>query len=229
MSIFRSFIWPCVRAVSFAAIGQGILLWLGSQGVFPAQGVAVLIDIATNPANLEIIGLILAGVFGVSVAAIWEFVKARRKASFQASPKQTPYETRAPQARRVQTEAITDDNPTGTWETVYGNGDPNLALYAAWDGVDPLTMEQASFLWVGEHPIDARYLSGWGQARYITLSQAVNSGELTPTSTNMRQELKLKAGASEQLPDLEFSREALRQFIESKGLRPAPFLFPEDR
>lgn len=128
--------------------------------------------------------------------------------------------------------AITDDNPEGEWEYVpnKGSSSESVGLFQSWDGVDPLTMAQAAFLWAGEHPTDPRYLTGFGQARYITLSQAIDAGELR--LSNDREALRRKrvgVGSSVSQPNLELARDELKRFIEERNLRPAPFLFPEDR
>lgn len=98
-----------------------------------------------------------------------------------------------------------------------------------WDGVDPLTITQAAYLWAGETPGFAPHLRGAGQARYITLAQAINDQMLTPAIMDLKTTMMITNRNAEKAPDIKISREELRRFIDEEKLRPAPFVFPEDR
>ena len=102
-------------------------------------------------------------------------------------------------------------------------------IFEAWDGVDPLTMTQAAYLWTGEGPGEASHLVGMARARYITLSQGVENGGIEVKKPTIEQALHIQQGQFGLLQDLLITREALRKFISRGDLRPAPFVFKEDR
>ena len=102
-------------------------------------------------------------------------------------------------------------------------------IFEAWDGVDPLTITQAAYLWVGEGPGVASRLAGVGRARYITLSQGIENGGIEVKNPTMKQVSYIRQGKFGLLEDILITREALRNFINKSGLRPAPFVFKEDR
>lgn len=98
--------------------------------------------------------------------------------------------------------------------------------FESWDGVDPLTMAQAASLWAG---VDPGRGPSQAKAQYKILAQAINNKALSPMPVSLRVALKLRNGGAEQAPDIEISRNELRRFIDEQKMRPAPFLFPEDR
>ena len=107
--------------------------------------------------------------------------------------------------------------------------DGELELYRAWDGVDPLTVTQAACLWGRQTPVQARFLSGSSRPRYMTIIQAAERAKIKFAELTAAEELKVKRGAYMELQDAKITRKELRRYIDDNDLRPAPFLFEEDR
>ena len=75
-TIIGKCVWPIIRAVSGTALGQGILLWLAEKKIFVSLYVARMIGVieAGATAAPEWVNWILAGAFGLAVAALWPLI-----------------------------------------------------------------------------------------------------------------------------------------------------------
>ena len=105
-------------------------------------------------------------------------------------------------------------------------------LYETWDGVDPLTVMEAACLWAGCEPFAPFHLTTTPSVypRYKALRQGIQKKEIALSTPNKLHALmEARRSKFEEVHGLELTRETIRNFIEEKGFRPAPFVFPEDR
>lgn len=136
-----------------------------------------------------------------------------------------------PIRRRIQTAAITEDNPKGSWEEITVEPDPVSAseptsIFDEWDLVDIFTVGQAACLWCELRPESSYQYQKGKDSRIVAIEQMLvaehKNGLLPLDSSNNA--LSFIGDYSSSF----VSRADLKALAEKKGKKPK-FLYLEER